>query len=78
MLGYHWIAILELRADFVLINREHDLLLALGFNFTRAFGRQQEIFAKGTTFLEYSFGLFESKLLYIILSCVYLTVSDKD
>ena len=48
MLRYHWNAILELRADFVLFRTKHDLL-ALGFNFT--FGRQQEIFAKGTTFL---------------------------
>ena len=45
MLCYHVVAILDyLRADFVLINKEHDML-ALSFNFT--FGKQDEIFAKG-------------------------------
>ena len=67
MLCYHWVAILELRADFVPFSTEHDLL-AFGFNFT--FGRQQEIFAKGTTFRYFSFGLLESELLCIILAYV--------
>ena len=75
MLCYHWVAILDyLRADFVLMHKEYDLL-ALGLNFT--FGRQQEIFAKGNNIPLVSVCLKASFYTSFFLMCVYDPEKDQ-